>query len=281
MRASVLLMAGCGALVVVGAVVVWRWGALEFRPPPAAHAPVEVIRGYIWHVTVAVVSGLGAGVLVAGAGGRLVMRLLAATSPDEVEGRITEAQEVVGEITAGGTIGFMVFTALFFGLATGALYLLLRRWLPAGRLGGLTYGLLLLVVAGTRVEPLRAANPDFDIVGPSWVALVAFSAVVVLHGMVVAALAARYASALPLLAWDRRPLAGHAPLLLLLPAVLPVLVLTLVGIVVVGLSQLEPVRRAVGTRAATLVGRAVVAAVALVALPGFVDAVVDIAGRGP
>ena len=73
---------------------------------------------------------------------------------------------MVGRISAGGTIDVIVFAALFFGLASGVIYLLIRRWLPTGRLGGLTYGALLLVVAATRIDPLRSDNPDFDIVGP-------------------------------------------------------------------------------------------------------------------
>lgn len=78
---------------------------------------------------------------------------------------MTEADQVVGRISTEGTIGFLVFTAVFFGAATGALYMLLRRWLPPGRVSGLAFGTLLLVVAATRIDPLRADNPDFDIAG--------------------------------------------------------------------------------------------------------------------
>ena len=90
----------------------------------------------------------------------------------------------MGKITVGGTIGFIVFTGLFFGLGTGALYLLIRRWLPRGRLGGLAFGGLLLVIAATRIEPLRRDNPDFDIVGPGWLNVAVFAALVVAHGIV-------------------------------------------------------------------------------------------------
>ncbi|HVF74027.1 MAG TPA: hypothetical protein VM938_03180 [Acidimicrobiales bacterium] len=279
-----VVVIACGLLVAVGLTAGVRWGGLKFQPPPPssdAEARVDVARRYVWYLAVAAVSGLGAGVLVAGAGGRLVMRLLAVTSPGAARGRVTEANEIVGEITVGGTVGFVVFTGLFFGLGTGVLYLLVRRWLPAGRLGGLAFGGLLLVVAGTRIEPLRPDNADFDIVGPSSVALLAFGALVVLHGVVVAALAARYATTLPLLARERRALVGHAPLLLLLPAVFPLLLLALVGLVAVALSQVEPIRTGLHGPKATFFGRVILAGVALVALPGFVTAVVDIAGSGP
>jgi hypothetical protein len=77
----------------------------------------------------------------------------------------------------------------FGGQVTGVLYLLVRRWLPTGRAAGLTYGALLLVVAGTRLDPLRPGNPDFDLVGPGWVSVAAFATLVVFHGVLVAALA--------------------------------------------------------------------------------------------
>lgn len=192
-------MIACGLLVVTGLVAAGWWGGTGVEVPsdgdgdPAAlPSPGFVARRYVWYVTVAVVSGLGSGVLLAGAGGRLAMRLLAATAGDAAQGRLTEAEETVGEITVGGTIGFIVFTGLFFGGASGALYLLVRRWLPHGRLGGVAFGGLLLVLLATRTEPLRADNPDFEIVGPSWLAVAVFTALVMAHGMLVAALAGRY-----------------------------------------------------------------------------------------
>jgi hypothetical protein len=228
---------------------------------------------------VAVASGVGAGFLAAGAGGRLVMRLLAVTAGPEAQGRITEADEVVGRVSVDGTLGFVVFTGLFFGLVTGALYLLVRRWLPAGRVGGLAYGALLLVVAGTRLDPLRPGNPDFDLVGPGWVSVAAFATLVVFHGMLVAALAGRISRAVPLLGGGPGAIAAHAPLLLLLPLGAAVLVLAIVGAVVVLASQIPVVVTAWRNRRLMTVGRVALAVVALVALPGFVSAVVDILGR--
>jgi hypothetical protein len=137
------------------------------------------------------------------------MRLLAVTSGPDAQGQITEADQVVGRISLDGTLGFIVFTGLFFGAASGAAYLLLRRWLPGGRTGGLTFGVLLLVLAGSRLEPLRPGNPDFDLVGPGWVSVVAFAALALFHGMLVAALAGRLSRAVPLLA---PPLAPSSPM---------------------------------------------------------------------
>lgn len=276
-------MVVCGLLVVGGIAATVRWGGLSFQPLDPA-SPATLAQRYFWNLTVAVAAGVGAGLLAAGTGGRLVMRLLAVTAGDEAQGQLTEAEEVVGRITTGGTIGFVIFTALFFGLATGIVYMLVRRWLPAGRLGGLAYGGLLLVLVGSRIEPLRADNPDFDLVGPSWLALAAFGALVVAHGMLVAALAARYSRSLVPFPAGSRAWLGYAPLLALVP-IFPVLALFGAGgavALLVGKSAGRPSALGSGmSRGALIGGRAVLCGAALIALPGFVSAITDIAGRGP
>jgi hypothetical protein len=255
----------CLALVLAGLVAVLRWGGLAVEPPPApgpdAVSPTDppsvgfVVRRYLWYLVVAVASGATAGMLAAGAGGRLVMRLLAVTAGADAQGRITEAEEIVGRITVDGTLGFVVFTGLFFGPVSGAAYLLLRRWLPAGRAGGLAFGALLLVVAGTRLEPLRRGNPDFDLVGPGWVSVVAFAVLVVFHGMLVAALAGRVSRAVPLLAAQPHAIAIYAPLLLLvLPGLSVALVLIAVGVVVVLVSRIPSIVAAWRSRPVEAVG---------------------------
>ena len=290
--AGVAVIVVCILVVLAGLVATVRWGGLTVEPPHApaaaegAAAPGEpppvglVVRRYLWNVNLAMAAGVGAGVVAAGAGGRLVMRLLAVTAGDDAQGRITEADEVVGQITAGGTIGFVVFTALFFGSATGGVYLLLRRWLPAGRAGGLAYGALLLVLAGTRLDPLRQGNLDFDLVGPGWVSVVAFAALVLFHGMLVAALAGRVSRSVPLLARQPRAIAAHAPLLLLAPLPPVVLALAVVGALVVLATRARPVVAAWHARRLVPAGQLVLALVALVALPGFLSAVADILRRG-
>jgi hypothetical protein len=280
----------CILVVLAGLAAVVRWGGLMVEPPhaPAAEetAPGEpppvglVVRRYLWNVNLAMAAGVGAGVVAAGAGGRLVMRLLAVTAGGDAQGRITEAGQVVGQITAGGTVGFVVFTALFLGAATGGGYLLVRRWLPAGRAGGLAYGALLLVLAGTRVEPLRQGNPDFDLVGPGWVSVVAFTALVLFHGMLVAALAGRVSRAVPLLAREPRAMAAHTPLLLLAPLLPVVLALAVVGALVVLATRARPVVAAWHASRLVPAGQVVLALVVLAALPGFLSAVADILGRG-
>ena len=121
------------------------------------------------------------------------MRLLAVTSP-EAKGSITEAGETIGEITVGGTLGFIVFTGLGAGLVSGVLYALVRPVLPRGRLGGAILGALLVVLVGTRIEPLRSDNFDFALVGPDWLAVLSFSVLALFQGMLVVALASRWGS---------------------------------------------------------------------------------------
>jgi hypothetical protein len=280
----------CILVVLAGLVATVRWGGLTVQPPhapapegagPDDPPPVElVVRRFVWEVNLAVAAGIGAGIVAAGAGGRLVMRLLAVTAGDDAQGRITEADQVVGRISAGGTIGFVVFTALFFGTASGGAYLLVRRWLPAGRAGGLTYGALLLVLAGTRLEPLREGNVDFDLVGPGWVSVVAFAALVLFHGMFVAALAGRISRAVPLLGREPRAIVAHAPLLLLAPLVPVVFALLVAGVLAVLLTRARPVIAAWHARLLRPAGQVVVALLALAALPGFLAAISSILERG-
>jgi hypothetical protein len=282
------VIVGCIVLVVVGLLAIVRWGGLAVQPPPAPpdddtvpadRPPVSlVVRRYLWYLTLAISSGVGAGILAAGAGGRLAMRLLAVTAGPTAQGRITEADQVVGRISAEGTLGFIVFTGLFFGAASGAAYLLLRRWLPGGRTGGVAFGALLLVLAGTRLEPLRPGNPDFDLVGPGWVSVAAFATLVLFHGMLLAALAGRLSRAVPLLALTPRAIIAHVPLLLLALGSVA-LVAAIVGVAVVAASQVPAVAGVWRDRRLVTAGRVILSLVALAALPSFARAITDILGR--
>jgi hypothetical protein len=274
----------CAVLMALGAVAAARWGHLAVVPPWTAvpeSAPPDVrssAKRFLWYLDLVVVSGLASGLVAAGAGGRLVMRLLAVTAGDQAQGHITEADEVVGRITADGTIGFIIFVGLFGGLVVGGLYMVLRRWLPATRLGALVFGVFLLVVFATRIEPLRANNPDFGLVGPGWLALIAFSALVVFHALVLAAIAGRVSCSLPVVSRQRRTVAVYLPLLLLLVTG-PFLLVILAGAALV-IMALQHLAIAAWWRssAAVTAGRLLLVAVAVIALPGFVRAVRDIFG---
>ena len=183
---SIVVSLVCGFLMVGGAIAAVRWGKLEFTRPwstgeaeassgePGSLPFKTLAKRIAWYIDLVVLAGVAAGVLAAGAGGRLIMRLLAITSSDAAQGRITEAEEVVGAVTLDGTIFLVVFAGVFSGVATVGLWLLLRRWLPSRRMGALILGVLLLALMSTRLEPLRPDNPDFDLVGPSGLAVATF-----------------------------------------------------------------------------------------------------------
>jgi hypothetical protein len=106
---------------------------------------------------------------------------------------------VIGEITAGGTLGFVLFVGVAAGLLTAGLYAVLFPLLPRGRAGGLVLGAVLLVVAGTRLEPLRADNFDFVLLEPTWLAVLAFVVLALFQGLLAAAFAARLSRGRPLM----------------------------------------------------------------------------------
>ena len=179
-----LIIAICAVVVAAGLVLVAR----DTREaPPALPLPRYVL--------VCLAAGLGAGLIAAGAGGRLVMRLLALTSPD-AEFSFTEAGARIGEITIDGTLGFVVFTGLPAGALMGALYALAGPLVRGGRIGGLALGAILLVLVGSN-EPLRAENFDFNLVGPDWLSVLAFTVLALFQGALVLALAARLSPGVP------------------------------------------------------------------------------------
>ncbi len=204
-----LIIAICAAVVAAGLVAAARWSR---EAPPALPLPR--------YLAVCLGAGALAG-MVAGAGGRLAMRLLAVTSPD-ADGSITEAEATIGEITAGGTLGFILFAGLPAGLLAGALYAVAGPVVRRGRAGGLVLGAILLVLVGWWLDPLRADNFDFNLVGPDWLSLLAFAAIALLQGVLVVALATRFSRGVP----PRTPrprvlLAGRIALAVAVLAALP------------------------------------------------------------
>ena len=289
-----------GIALVVGIVLTLWWGGARYRPwdplprdvpahdrvePDPLHPTVEnVARRYGRGVVIGVVGGFWAGALVTGPAMRLIMRLLAANARDDVQGRITEMDAVIGEINLDGTIGLVIFGGVLPGLLSGLIYVVIRRWLPHGRLGGLTFGALHLVLFATRLDPLRADNPDFNIVGPGWLSVLTFGAACIVHGMAVVALVNRYSQEFP-------PRAGYeeARAKAFVPLVLPGIAMLLGFILFVPLlagliltaavARIRPVVRFVRSREGLLVGRIVLVAVTAILLVGTVADLHDIIDR--
>src|SRR3990172_4984154 len=70
-----------------------------------------------------------AGIVVLGLGGRVVMRIAAAVNPDAT-GLRTEAGEVVGVVTAQGSLGLLVFGGLASGIVAGIVWVVVSPWIP-------------------------------------------------------------------------------------------------------------------------------------------------------
>ncbi|KQP73936.1 hypothetical protein ASF40_00755 [Microbacterium sp. Leaf288] len=274
----------CGALLITGVVLAILWNGERLTVPhlPGADAPTRRhragLRYYVWWVSVFLVAATASSILVTGAGGRLVMRLLAVTSP-QARGRLTEAGELVGFITLEGTLGYLLFGAIPFAFASALLYLLVEPWLPPGRLRGPGFGVLLLVTVSPFIDPLRSDNIDFDIVGPGWLAVLLFAGLAVLQGAFLAAVAGRLSRSLPLMSRRNWP-ATTVPLL---PAVVlwPLgVLLALAGLVALAFPRLLPALLAArASRMGVLIGRILLAVALLAALPAFIASLVSIWAR--
>ena len=106
------------------------------------------------------IAGLITGILVAGVGGRLVMRAAAILEPSAV-GRFTENGNRIGEITAGGTFALLL-VGLFFGLAGAVLWVVVSPWLP-GRPRTRALVAAPVAVALSALSLIQGFNPDFSV----------------------------------------------------------------------------------------------------------------------
>ena len=184
----------CVAALGVAVVILFNWGALDTS---VRCGDGSGIRRVLRRLCVIEVSGIVAGLLVGGFGSRLMMRIMAATSSPAAQGMLTEAGEVVGEVTKGGTTGLLIFVGLGFGLVGAFGYALLVRFLPRRAwASGLVFGLLVLGVFARR-DPLSPDNSDFAILSPLPLAVAMIVGLFVLYGMTLAALTARLERAYP------------------------------------------------------------------------------------
>ncbi|HUR49845.1 MAG TPA: hypothetical protein VMY88_10025 [Acidimicrobiales bacterium] len=282
------LMIALGLMLTIGLGLTLYWGSVAYltwdptaSPDSDDEAPArlpsltESARRYLRGVAVALVGGIWAGALVTGPAIRLIMRLLAATAGDAAQGRRTEADEIVGSIDLDGTFGLYIFGGLLSGLASGFIYLLIRRWLPAGRAGGVVFGLFHLILLATRIDPLRPDNVDFALVGPGWLAVLTFGLATIAHGMAVAAIANRFSRAFPATVAAGNPtpsrvstiLALVPPVLLLIPGFF-VLILLVPGLVfAVGVLRVTKALESWRSPRVLRVGRVAGVAIAAVYLP--------------
>ncbi len=172
----------------------WKWRHLPVLAPSDEEANSNLRARFgvaIRSVAAVFTAGVIAGMLVLGLGGRLVMRILGASSPD-AQGLETDAGETVGEITSGGTIAIVVFVGLLGGVITALVYLVVRSWLPAKAWSaGLVSAVLLIGFFGVGSGALSPHNHDFQILTPKWLAVALVVGTGLLFALTFTALAAR------------------------------------------------------------------------------------------
>jgi hypothetical protein len=196
LRVDNLIIIGLSLVAVTfAAVAILRWGRLPIRATARSN---NVIDSRWRYRLVAALRSLGSvcsagiicGVLVAGFLGRFVMRVLAATSGDGAQGVLTDAEEVVGEITLSGTIGFIVFVGLGAGAVTAIVLLVARPWLRvSGATAGVMSGLVPLVLLGG--SDFSSKNRDFSILSPTWLAVGLIVGGTALYGAALGSVTAR------------------------------------------------------------------------------------------
>lgn len=132
----------------------------------------------------AVALGVGAllGLVVAGGGSRLAMRLVAIADDRQDFGRLTAGGDVVGDVTAEGTL-FVLFAGLALGVVGALGYLAIRRWLPERPLlRGLAFAVLILGI-GMRMT-VNGNAEDFEFVNVT-LSVLSFAIVLAAYGLLV------------------------------------------------------------------------------------------------
>ncbi|HEX4904841.1 MAG TPA: hypothetical protein VFU93_05290 [Acidimicrobiales bacterium] len=220
----------------------------------------SAIARFVRVVAGACAVGLVVGGVIAGVGGRLAMRLLAVTSDDRLRGRVTDDDEVVGEITAGGTIGFIIFMALS-GAALALFYVVLRRWLPAqARWRALAFAGLFWAVQGQDI--FESDGFDFRELSPRWLAVLLFTAIMIAVGWLTV-LGVDDALA----RWPLPSPRSWASVLPLVPMILffPILIgAALVGLLALAIERVQVLSTVWRSRAMTAVGVGLLVVTALI-----------------
>jgi hypothetical protein len=227
---------------------------LATEPPPVPRTLGIIASGNV--------AGAIAGLIVGGIGSRLAMRILALTSPG-TQGVLTQAEEVVGEITLAGTL-FLLGAGAALGVGGGLAYVAIRRWLPS-KGTGLVFGLLMLAVSGRPlVDP---ENIDFVVLDPAWLGITMFASLPILFGLLIVPLQAKlepiFTKARSGIATTLVLVAGLAPLAIGGPVALIIVSLIAVGLLV---ARSPTLREAWDTTTVDICGRAVLGATGIFGL---------------
>lgn len=131
-------------------------------------------------------AGVITGVLVAGIGGRLAMRLSGLIDPSS-RGDMTDAGAIVGEFTLEGTLGLVLFAGVGAGLLLAVLWVVIRPWMPTS--GWYRYGAtaLVTVAMGARFA-IEGRNIDFLILDPKPAQVAIFIGLALIAGVALVAI---------------------------------------------------------------------------------------------
>lgn len=146
----------------------------------AAGRDMTQTREVLRDITRGGLAGLVVGLLVAGIGGRLVMRLAALLVPGSI-GRFTENGNVIGSITLDGSLALFVFGGLLFGAVAGSLWVVIRPWLPNDTATRALVTIPIAIALGTR-GLIDDRNRDFDILGHDALVVASLVVLVALFG---------------------------------------------------------------------------------------------------
>ncbi len=174
---------------------------MSIQGSPAAAGSAGGVEAGLRSIAGCLGAGVVVGVVVAGLGSRLVMRLLALPDSD-ARRAVTENGNVVGEITFGGTLALVVFIGIALGFFAGVLVYTVRRWLPArAPWRALALSVVLLALLGGQV--LDADNADFRFLDPPGLAVALFGLLFFAAGFALAPLADRWGPAVPRILYRR------------------------------------------------------------------------------
>lgn len=108
------------------------------------------------------ITGLLVGMIGAGVGGRIAMRLAALLVPTATGG-FTQNGNRIGDITLSGSLG-LVLTGAVIGLLAGPVWVVVSPWIPGTGLGRALMTIPIAVALGA-IGLIEANNPDFSTLG--------------------------------------------------------------------------------------------------------------------
>ena len=164
-------------------------------------------------------AGIIVGFLVAGIGGRLVMRMATILHEGTV-GIFTEKGFVIGEIDLRESTAFLFFSGVGIGLVVGTIWVIVSPWLPGRGLGRASVTAIAAIALGTPALVQRT-NSDFEVFGHDPMVVVLLIGLVGLVGFSIAVVDGALDARLPHpLGWIR-------------PSTTVYLIVTLIGLILV------------------------------------------------